>query len=141
MQGSAGKCTGPAARKRLVDPGQRPIPYLQDNFLLGLKQYLEQHAYNSTRATDVWTALSAPLGFDVPAAMMTWTYQPGYPLVTATVDDRRRVWLHQAPFSLQGAAACDPNTAWWIPIRRALAGLAGWGGRLRLDALGSLKHP
>lgn len=99
--------------------------YLQDNFLLGLQRYLEQHAYNTTRATDVWTALTGPLGFDVLTAMAPWTYQPGYPLVTVTVDDRRRVRLQQAPFGLQGATACDPNTAWWIPVRRAgLPGLA-----------------
>ena len=57
-----------------------------------------------------------PLGFDVPRAMRQWTYQQGYPLLTVSVDDKRRVWLHQAPFGLQGAAPCDPSTAWWLPI-------------------------
>lgn len=57
------------------------------------------------------------LGFDVSAAMQQWTYQQGYPVVTVSVDDRRRVWLHQAPFGLQGVSACDSTAAWWIPIR------------------------
>lgn len=31
---------------------------LQDRFLAGLKHYLEQHAYNNTRAPDLWAALA-----------------------------------------------------------------------------------
>ena len=33
----------------------------QDSFLLGLKQYLESHAYNNSRAPDLWAALDGAL--------------------------------------------------------------------------------
>jgi hypothetical protein len=101
------------------------LPSLQDAFLLALKQYLQQHSYNNTHASDLWNAANATLPFDVPAAMVQWTYQAGYPLVSLTLDDRRRVWLHQAPFSLRGVSACDPSRAWWIPIRCNQAGRGG----------------
>lgn len=108
------------------------LPSLQDAFLLALKQYLQQHSYNNTHASDLWNAANATLPFDVPAAMVQWTYQAGYPLVSLTLDDRRRVWLHQAPFSLQGVSACDPSRAWWIPIR---CNQAGRGGGRRMQAV------
>ena len=58
--------------------------------------------------------------------MRQWTYQRGYPLLTATVDPQRRVWLQQASFGLQGAAPCDTSAAFWVPVR--------WAGRGCLHA-------
>ncbi|KAI3429433.1 hypothetical protein D9Q98_005527 [Chlorella vulgaris] len=107
------------ANRKAPLPTHETVPgttYEQDAFLLALKQYLQQHSYNNTHASDLWNAANATLPFDVPAAMVQWTYQAGYPLVSLTLDDRRRVWLHQAPFSLRGVSACDPSRAWWIPI-------------------------
>jgi aminopeptidase N len=94
-------------------PGATPK---QDALLAGLGQYLQQHQYHVTQAVDLWAMLSGPLGFDVPKAMLSWTYQQGYPVVTAQVDKNLRVWLLQAPFSLAGIGQCDPSTAWWIPV-------------------------
>jgi aminopeptidase N len=49
--------------------------------------------------------------------MQQWTYEQGYPVVTVGVDQQRRVWLHQARFGLGGIQPCNPDAAWWIPIR------------------------
>ena len=66
------------------------------------------------------------LEFDVPVRMQQWTYEQGYPIVSVGVDRQRRVWLHQARFGLGGSQPCDPDAAWWIPVRCAAGWLAGW---------------
>lgn len=83
--------------------------------------------------------------------MQQWTYHQGYPVVQASKDNKGRVHLRQAPFSLQvhsraglgrASSACRPAcrgkgcTAHKAGVTRQLgsAGKLGWlpGGRLQL---------
>ena len=87
-----------------------------DPFLAGLKQYLDQHKYNSTTAAQLWTAMTPASGLDLPALMEAWTYQQGYPVLSVTVDAKGGVWVTQSPFSLAGCGVCESTKAWWVPV-------------------------
>ena len=61
----------------------------QENFLKGLKDYFEKHAYKNAEATDLWTALEPYAhGFSVRDLMTAWLTQPGYPVVTDEAQQR-----------------------------------------------------
>lgn len=105
--------------RELPLPTYETIPgatHTQDPFLAGLHNYLQDNAYNTTRAADLWASLGGALGPELPADMQQWTYRQGYPLVNVSMDAQGRVWLHQAPFGLAGVQPCSPDTAWWIPV-------------------------
>ncbi|KAL4447646.1 hypothetical protein ABPG75_004865 [Micractinium tetrahymenae] len=103
-------------------PGATPA---QDPFLGGLQKYLQYHAYNNTRAPDLWASVGGALGPELPSNMQQWTYQQGYPLVNVSMDPQGRVWLHQAPFGLGAVQPCNPDSAWWIPISYTTGAVPG----------------
>ena len=88
-----------------------------DPLLAGLQSYLHHNSFNATNAAQLWSSLSTSTGVDLPALMEAWTYQPGYPVVTVSVDAKGGVWLAQAPYTLaDGLGTCDFHHVWWIPI-------------------------
>lgn len=52
----------------------------------GLKIYFAQHAYRNAIGDDLWAALASSSGIAIGELMATWLNQPGYPLVTASVE-------------------------------------------------------
>ena len=58
-----------------------------DAFRKGLKAYFEKHQYDNTIGRDLWNALSDASGRDVAAFMGSWLEQPGYPVITAVVEN------------------------------------------------------
>jgi len=52
----------------------------------GLRHYLKKHAYSNTDTVDLWDALETVSKKPVKDMMAAWTSQPGYPVVSATVD-------------------------------------------------------
>ena len=58
-----------------------------DAFRKGLGAYFEKHQYGNTIGRDLWDALSQSSGRDVAAFMDAWLEQPGYPVVTAKVEN------------------------------------------------------
>ena len=93
-----------------ADPGT-------DAFLSGMQQYLLQYQFGATTAPQLWASLSAPLGLDIAPLMEKWAYTQGYPVISVALDQKRGVWLQQAPFTLGGGAApCDAAAAWWVPV-------------------------
>lgn len=58
-----------------------------DAFRKGLGVYFEKHQYGNTIGRDLWDALSQATGRDVAAFMDAWLEQPGYPVVTAKVEN------------------------------------------------------
>ena len=58
-----------------------------DAFRKGLGAYFEKHQYGNTIGRDLWDALSQASGRDVAAFMDAWLEQPGYPVVTAKVEN------------------------------------------------------
>ncbi len=59
----------------------------EDAFRKGLKKYFETYKYENTTGDDLWSCLSEASGKDVSGLMNTWITQPGYPVVTATLQD------------------------------------------------------
>ena len=56
-------------------------------FAKGLNAYFAKHQYGNTIGRDLWDALGEASGRDVAAFMNSWLEQPGYPVLTATVEN------------------------------------------------------
>ena len=56
-------------------------------FAKGLNAYFAKHQYSNTIGRDLWNALGAASGRDVAAFMDSWLEQPGYPVLTAIVEN------------------------------------------------------
>jgi puromycin-sensitive aminopeptidase len=50
-----------------------------DNFRVGLHNYLDKYKYKNTFTNDLWQSLSDVSGKDIQRVMETWTKQTGYP--------------------------------------------------------------
>lgn len=90
------------------------------DFSAGLKAYFEKHQYRNTIGRDLWNALSASSGKDVASFMDAWLEQPGYPLVSAQVQDGTLI-LSQKQFFIGEHE--DKNRLWQIPLNSNWSGL------------------
>ncbi|KRN28215.1 aminopeptidase N [Lactobacillus selangorensis] len=79
----------------------------------GLKHYLGAHKYGNATGADLWAALGAAAKLDVGAVMNSWLEQPGYPVVSASVEDGQLV-LSQKQFFI--GAGKDVGRQWQIPL-------------------------
>lgn len=79
----------------------------------GLKSYFAQHAYQNAEGVDLWQALSATSGTDIGALMTSWLNQPGYPVVTATLN-KDELSLTQNQFFI--GPGTDQGRQWPIPL-------------------------
>jgi len=89
-------------------------------FREGVSHYLHLHSYANTETNDLWDAIEATSGEPVRRIMDSWIWQPGYPLVTATVVDGD-LELRQDRFRFHaddadGAAAPGDAQRWAIPV-------------------------
>ncbi|KAI0099884.1 aminopeptidase 2 [Nemania sp. FL0031] len=55
-----------------------------DQFLSGIKLYLDRNQYGSTESEDLWSALQEATGDPIKEKMHMWTKETGYPVVTVT---------------------------------------------------------
>lgn len=65
-----------------------------DQFLRGIKLYLQRYAYGNTTSDDLWSSIEEATAISIREKMHIWTTKPGYPLVTikeVTDDDSERV--------------------------------------------------
>ena len=88
----------------------------EDRFREGVNHYLRTHAYANTETNDLWDAIEATSGEPVRRIMDSWIWQPGYPLVSASIVDGA-VELRQRRFVFSAADrdAIEPQT-WAIPV-------------------------
>lgn len=86
----------------------------KDDFRDGLRLYLKQHAYGNTDSTDLWKAWEAASHKPVSEFMGTWTAQPGYPIVHATVAEDS-LKLKQERFYLNPDAPKE-LAVWPVPL-------------------------
>jgi len=100
-----------------------------DRFRDGVRHYLSTHAYGNTETSDLWdaieTAVSADGGEPVRRIMDSWIWQPGYPLVSAslvTKDGTSSVRLTQQRF-LFDAEADVPHQTWLVPVHLRIGGI------------------
>lgn len=88
-----------------------------ERFREGVNHYLRTHAYANTETNDLWDAIEETSGEPVRRIMDSWIWQPGYPLVSASLVDGeggRQLELRQRRFLFDPDAADD--TRWAIPV-------------------------
>ena len=91
-----------------------------DAFRKGLGAYFEKHQYGNTIGRDLWDALSQASGRDVAAFMDAWLEQPGYPVVTAKVENDTLI-LTQKQFFIGEHE--DKGRLWPVPLNSNWQGL------------------
>ena len=91
-----------------------------DAFRKGLGAYFEKHQYGNTIGRDLWDALSQSSGRDVAAFMDAWLEQPGYPVVTAKVENDSLI-LTQKQFFIGEHE--DRGRLWPVPLNSNWQGL------------------
>ena len=91
-----------------------------DAFRKGLGAYFEKHQYGNTIGRDLWDALSQASGRDVAAFMDAWLEQPGYPVVTAKVENDCLI-LTQKQFFIGEHE--DKSRLWPVPLNSNWQGL------------------
>ena len=80
----------------------------------GLKNYFAAHKYHNAKGSDLWQALGEASGLDIGKIMNSWLEQPGYPVVTAAVDDQGQLVLSQKQFFIGDGV--DQVRTWQIPL-------------------------
>ena len=80
----------------------------------GLKNYFAAHKYNNAAGGDLWKALGDTSGLNIGEIMKSWLEQPGYPVVSAKVDDQGQLVLRQQQFFI--GAGEDKGRTWQIPL-------------------------
>ena len=91
-----------------------------DAFRKGLGAYFEKHQYGNTIGRDLWNDLSQASGRDVAAFMDAWLEQPGYPVVTAKVENDCLI-LTQKQFFIGEHE--DKGRLWPVPLNSNWQGL------------------
>ena len=87
----------------------------------GVRDYLHKHAYGNADTKDLWDSLGKISKQPVPQLMDGWIFQPGYPLITAEIDQAGRLVLSQQRFTyLPNPSPPTPHPSpatWQIPIQ------------------------
>lgn len=83
-----------------------------ETFREGVNHYLRTHSYANTETNDLWDAIEATSGEPVRRIMDSWIWQPGYPILTASLVDGA-LELRQQRF---GFTASADDTIWAIPV-------------------------
>lgn len=90
------------------------------DFASGLNRYFETFQYANTVGRDLWKALSDASGKNVANFMDAWLEQPGYPVVTACVENDTLI-LTQKQFFIGEHE--DKGRIWQIPLNSNWEGI------------------
>ncbi len=91
----------------------------------GVRDYLHAHAYGNADTNDLWVSLGKIAKQPVPELMNGWIFQPGFPLVTASINASSELTIRQQRFSYlsDGRSSPSQDQRWQIPIQmRIIAG-------------------
>lgn len=91
-----------------------------ESFRNGLRSYFATYQYQNTVGQNLWDCLAQASGKDVATFMTSWLEQPGYPLVTAKVEENSLV-IRQDQFFIGEHE--DKGRLWTIPLNSNWAGL------------------
>ncbi len=91
-----------------------------EHFSKGLGNYFDKFKYKNTVGKDLWQELSAVSGRDVASFMNCWLEQPGYPVVSLTVEDDSLV-ISQKQFFIGKHE--NKNRLWQIPLNSNWKGI------------------
>jgi puromycin-sensitive aminopeptidase len=93
----------------------------QTVFRDGVRDYLHAHAYGNADTNDLWVSLGKIAKQPVPELMNGWIFQPGYPLITAEINQSGRLVLSQQRFTyLPNPSPLTPHSSpatWQIPLQ------------------------
>jgi puromycin-sensitive aminopeptidase len=99
----------------------------------GVRDYLRAHAYGNADTNDLWVSLGKIAKQPVPELMNGWIFQPGFPLVTATVSPSSELTIRQQRFSYLSDEQSSPSKdqRWQIPLQMRITA-AGKTGTSRM---------
>ena len=85
----------------------------------GVRDYLRAHAYGNADTSDLWVSLGKIAQQPVPELMDGWIFQPGFPLVTATVSSSSELTITQQRFNYlsEAPSGLSQNPQWNIPLQ------------------------
>ena len=86
----------------------------EEPFRAGINHYLRTHKYANTETGDLWDAIEFVTGQPARRLMDSWIWQPGYPIVSASIDGDDLV-LRQQRFGFDEETSSDPSR-WVIPV-------------------------
>ncbi|MBI4883545.1 MAG: M1 family metallopeptidase [Actinobacteria bacterium] len=106
----------------------------EDAFRRGVSHYLSKHEYGNTETGDLWDAIEeANAATPVRRLMDSWIWQPGYPIVSARLDDRALL-LTQRRFAYGDT---ENTTEFVVPVHLRIDGAESRvlidGSPLRID--------
>ncbi|HEY3484744.1 MAG TPA: M1 family metallopeptidase, partial [Ilumatobacteraceae bacterium] len=84
-----------------------------ERFREGVSHYLRVHSYGNTETGDLWDAIEHTSGEPVRRIMDSWIWQPGFPLVEASLAGDELV-LRQSRFGYTEDAGAS-TTRWAVP--------------------------
>ncbi|MBK5280638.1 MAG: M1 family metallopeptidase [Nitrospiraceae bacterium] len=115
-------------------------------FRNGVRDYLRAHAYGNADTNDLWVSMGKIAKQPVPELMNGWIFQPGFPLVTATISPSSELTIRQQRFSYLSdeQSGLSEDQRWQIPLQMRITG-AGKTSTLRMlltekDATVPLPH-
>ncbi len=99
----------------------------------GVRDYLRAHAYGNADTNDLWVSLGKIAKQPVPELMNGWIFQPGFPLVTATVSPSSELTITQQRFSYLSDPQSGPSQdqRWQIPLQMRITA----GGKAKTSRL------
>lgn len=86
-----------------------------ENFKLGLRYYLEKHAYSNTDTVDLWKSLEEVSKKPVKTFMHKWTTSSGFPIVECNQTDKE-IFLTQERFFINPKNKIKDHTIWPIAL-------------------------
>jgi puromycin-sensitive aminopeptidase len=87
-----------------------------DVFRDGVRDYLSAHAYSNADTKDLWISLGNAAQQPVPELMDGWIFQPGYPLVSAQLDEDSQLVLTQRRFAYLPRNEASEQR-WQVPLQ------------------------
>ena len=92
----------------------------EEQFRLGVNEYLRSHAYGNTETGDLWDAIErANPSVPVRRLMDSWIWQPGYPLVSARLQGSELL-LQQQRFAYGDT---EDATLFAVPVHLSIDGV------------------
>ena len=88
-------------------------------FRVGVSHYLRQHSYSNTETNDLWDAIEHTSGEPARRIMDSWIWQPGYPLVSASLvegDGAPGLHLSQQRFGFDADVPAGDDPIWAVPV-------------------------
>src|SRR6059036_1952379 len=90
----------------------------EENFMKGVRSYLEKYKYSNAAGIDLWTQIEEASKAQVKRVMSEWIKKPGYPVLSVSLKSGK-IAVRQERFLFSGRAE---KTTWPVPITMRLNG-------------------